>query len=152
MMGCLKTMNQGMRLSYGKTGKMMRTITTTPERYRGAAIYHSDSDCVEYVQRDGGFYYERVDGFLTLIRDMDTDETIGFKLKGFKFMFKETIQALRLTDAQFVVLMKALETVFTSFAEDITDECKARYDEAFKIASNDNVRLDVVELGSLLAA
>ena len=110
------------------------------------AIYHQDSDCVEYSRQDGHVYYERIDEFLTLVRDMSSRQTVGFKLKGFKYLFRPTIEALSISDAEFLVLMRALERHVTIFGDKITDDCREYYDEAIQIASNDNVLVETQSL------
>jgi len=65
-----------------------------PERsppYEPVALYYVDSDCVEYVKEDTFCIYERIDGFLTLIFDETKINLIGFKLKGFKFVFYKLV-------------------------------------------------------------
>ena len=52
------------------------------DAYAPAAIYHVDSDCVEYVRNDGLLLYERIDPFLTLVFD-NTGENLGrFQAQG----------------------------------------------------------------------
>jgi hypothetical protein len=45
--------------------------------------------------------YERVDGYLTLIKDATGHNLIGFKLKGFRNVFGHLKAALRLSDNHF---------------------------------------------------
>ena len=70
--------------------------------YKPAAIYHADSDCVEYVKCDSFCLYERVDGYLTLIKDATGHNLVGFKLKGFRNWFEHIKTALRLSDNHFL--------------------------------------------------
>ena len=121
-----------------------------PSLLRGAyvptAVYFMDSDCVEYVREDSFCTYERVDGFLTLIRDETGYNLIGFKLKGFKNIFEQHLKPLfELHDMQFVGLVSAIEAVITAlgarvFASDDRRVASA-YKAALELAVNDNVKL-----------
>jgi regulatory protein YycI of two-component signal transduction system YycFG len=115
--------------------------------YERAAIYHGDSDCVEYVQYDGFVMYERVDGFLTLVKDA-TDNLVGFKLKGFRNMVERLKPSLELSDKQFLSLISAIEVLYSHVGDAlIKDEKRAAgYRAAYLLAANDNVRLTHEEL------
>jgi hypothetical protein len=114
--------------------------------YSPTAVYFMDSDCVEYVKEDAFCTYDRVDTFLTLIRDETGYNLIGFKLKGFKHVFEQYLKPLfELHDMQFVELVSAIEMVFTNVGDKVFDSKDERraaaYKAALKLANNDNVRL-----------
>jgi len=113
-------------------------------RYNSTAVYFSDSDCVEYVKEDTFTIYERVDEFLTLVWD-DTKLTLmGFKLKGFRYIFETQLKPIfELHDEQFLDLVTALEAVCKDVGATLTaDHKRARaYKAAMKLAANDNVKL-----------
>lgn len=118
----------------------------TGAAYVPTAVYFTDSDCVEYVREDSFCVYDRIDGFLTLIYDETKLSVVGFKLKGFKYVFEKHLKPLfELHDKQFVDLVSVIEAVFTQIGNEIfhtADEEKARaYKAALKIAANDNVKL-----------
>jgi hypothetical protein len=128
--------------------KPMTSATRQDETLSGQfaplAVYFSDSDCVEYVKEDSFSIYERVDEFLTLIFDETKIQLIGFKLKGFKFVYNKRLKPLmQLNDNQFLALVSAIEAVCTVIGEQlIADDDRARaYKAVLKLAANDNVRL-----------
>jgi hypothetical protein len=115
-------------------------------RYVPTAVYFMDSDCVEYVKEDTLCVYERVDDFLTLIFDETKLNVIGFKLKGFKFIFGKYLKPLlKLHDEQFMELVTVIEIVFTVLGDSVFsvgEEARVRaYKAALKLAANDDVRL-----------
>lgn len=121
--------------------------------YRPQAIYFNDSDCVEYVKEDCFCIYDRVDDFLTLIFDETQLNVIGFKLKGFRYVFEAHLKPLfELNDAQFINLVSAIEAYLTKVGNEIfssqDEERKRAYKAALKLAHNDNVILS----GSFLKA
>jgi hypothetical protein len=115
-------------------------------KYIPTAVYFMDSDCVEYVREDTLCVYERVDDFLTLIFDETKLNVIGFKLKGFKYMFNKHLKPLmKLHDEQFMALVTVIEIVFTVLGDSIfsieEEERVRAYKAALKLAANDNVKL-----------
>ena len=116
--------------------------------YEAAAIYYHDSDCVEYVKLDGYCVYERVDAFLTLIKDATGHNLIGFKLKGFGNMFERVKSHLKLSDNHFLPLMSVIEQACTLAGDELFKDEKrsAAYKAAYQLAANDNVRLPEAEL------
>lgn len=120
-------------------------------KYQNAAIYHKDSDCIEYVKLDGGVYYERIDDFLTLIKAIDGKETIGFKLKGFSYILQNHSKDFKLDNEEFSIVMKAFEVVYSVLGDILVSdpEVRAAYDEAVYMASNDNVK-EVANLQDLI--
>jgi hypothetical protein len=116
------------------------------EKYIPQAVYFMDSDCVEYVKEDTLNIYERIDDFLTLIWDETRLTLVGFKLKGFQYVFNEHLKPLyKLNDEQFIDLVSAIEAHFTEVGNEIFargDQHRvAAYKAALKLAANDNVRL-----------
>ncbi len=117
--------------------------------YVPAAIFFRDSDCVEYIKHDALCLYERVDEFLTLIKAPDGSELVGFKLKGFRNTFQKLMPALELSDRQFLPLVSVIEKIFTSLGDAVFKENGKRhaaYQAAYRLASNDNVRLQQSDL------
>jgi hypothetical protein len=92
--------------------------------------------------------YERVDGYLTLIKDATGHNLIGFKLKGFRNVFGHLKAALRLSDNHFLPMMCAIEVVYTKVGEKIFADHRrlAAYQAAYLLAVNDNVQLPEEEL------
>ena len=120
----------------------------TAAAYERAAIFYHDSDCVEYVKLDGYCVYERVDAFLTLIKDATGHNLVGFKLKGFGNMFEKLKSHLKLSDNHFLALVSVIEKACTIAGEDLfkDEKRKAAYQAAYQLAANDNVFLNESEL------
>jgi hypothetical protein len=124
------------------------TLANTPQHaaggYSPAAVYFSDSDCVEYVKEDNFVIYHRVDDFLTIIFDETKIIPVGFQLKGFRHVFNTHLKSLfELNDKQFLVLASAIEAVCTELGDTLfaDDERTRWYKAARKLAANDNVKL-----------
>lgn len=120
------------------------------DQYVPAAVYLADSDCVEYVREDVFSVYERVDDFLTLIFDSTKYTLIGFKLKGFRSVFRTHMQAKhRLGDEEFVRIVSVLEAVCTELGDSLfqqgDDRVARGYQAAIKLAANDNVVLHAAD-------
>lgn len=123
---------------------MLPLDTAETGRFTPAAVYFMDSDCVEYVKEDSFCVYDRVDPFLTLIYDSTKINLVGFKLKGFKHIFKTRMKSLfKLNDEQFVHMVSVIEAICTEIGEDLFNDerVKRAYQAATKLAANDNVRL-----------
>lgn len=118
--------------------------TTDNAPFVPAAVYFSDSDCVEYVKEDSFCVYDRVDRFLTLIFDSTKINLVGFKLKGFKYIFNTHMKPIfKLNDEQFLELASVIEALCTEIGESLFHDEKvaSAYRAARKLAANDNVRL-----------
>jgi hypothetical protein len=116
------------------------------EKYVAQAVYFMDSDCVEYVKEDALHIYDRVDDFLTLVLDGTGLTLVGFKLKGFKYVFNAHLKPLyELNDEQFINMVSAIEAHFTEVGNEIFASGNraraAAYKAVLKLAANDNVRL-----------
>jgi len=108
------------------------------------AVYFADADCVEYVAEDTVCVYDRIDHFLTLIRDETQMFPIGFKLKGFRNWFERIKDDLGYDEGHFVELVKVLETVCSSIGdESFGDDVQRRqaYKAAAKLARDKDVKL-----------
>jgi hypothetical protein len=127
----------------------MTSLTSTDsfaDQYQPVAVYFEESDCIEYVKEDSFAVYERIDSFLTLIYDSTKIGLVGFKLKGFRYIFDAHLKPIyKLNDEQFVDLIAVLEAVCTELGDEIfTNEKVARaYKAARKLVANDNVRLNI---------
>jgi hypothetical protein len=47
-------------------------------------FYNKAGDCIEFYVSQNDYYAERIDDYLTLFLDMDTDEIVGFMVKNIK--------------------------------------------------------------------
>ena len=116
----------------------------TASGYKPTALYFHDSDCVEYVRADCFSIYDRVDEYLTLVYDRTGRILIGFKLKGFKYLFTKALSpAYRLNENQFLSMVSAIEAICSILGDDLfKDDMRANaYRAARTIAANDNVML-----------
>lgn len=52
-------------------------------------VYSADGDFLSVFVRDSSCYAERVDETLTIYKDDDSDELVGFKLKGMRTLLKK---------------------------------------------------------------
>lgn len=48
--------------------------------YEPALIYYPDADAVEYVTRDAAVLYEEIGPGAAIVRDMTTNEIVGFRI------------------------------------------------------------------------
>ena len=64
-------------------------VGETVDRFEPFAYYNPDGDCIEFFIAGEMYYGERIDDFVTVYRDIDTEVIIGFVLKNIKKIFKE---------------------------------------------------------------
>jgi ABC-type amino acid transport substrate-binding protein len=57
---------------------------TTPEHFKPFAFHNTDGDCVEFFVTQDDYFAERIDDYLTLYLDMDTEQIVGFVIKNIK--------------------------------------------------------------------
>ena len=98
------------------------------------------------MREDAFCVYERVDDFLTLVFDETKFNLVGFKLKGFKFVFDKHLKPLfEMHDSQFIDLVSVIEAGVTKIGDqmfsEINEERRRAYKAAWKLAGNDNVKL-----------
>jgi hypothetical protein len=112
--------------------------------YKPLATYFPDADCAEYVAEDTVCVHERIDEFLTLIWDETRFRTIGFKLKGFRWIFEQYLSAhYQLNEGAFLKMVAAIEAVCQKLGDEVfADERRAAaYRAARKIAAQNDVEL-----------
>lgn len=112
------------------------------------ASYNKAMDYLEYVSQDAITVADRIDGVLTILKNYDQSEVIGFKVKGFKCVFNEVIKPLyQLKDEDFNPIANALEALFTRVGDNIFCDATSKerrveaYKSALKLAKDDNVQL-----------
>tara|TARA_R110002073_G_scaffold120601_1_gene262626 strand:- start:5331 stop:5681 length:351 start_codon:yes stop_codon:yes gene_type:complete len=99
------------------------------------ATYFQNADCVEFLSEDTTAIYRRVDEFLTLIFDDTRLRLIGLKLKGFRSIHDQMVEAGELAGGNnFRNLVPALEAVTKRVAEAMVNDPARRrsYDAARK--------------------
>lgn len=112
------------------------------------ACYYESMDLVEYITVDCITISDRIDTFLTLIFDKSGEEPVGFKLKGFKYIFNEYLKAqYQLQDESFLPLISILQGVVQQVGDDIFNpptggnDRERAYRSAFKLVRGNNVML-----------
>jgi hypothetical protein len=118
------------------------------------AFYDATMDFLEYSKEDTVTVSERVDGVLTLLRDGQSREVIGFRLKGFRYIFNKLKPTLQLRDEQFLVLIKAIEAAVTLMGDEFVGDSNrlAKYKLAHALAERDGARFsDLGQMDRLVA-
>ncbi len=124
---------------------------TLAKDYYPHASYYEAMDFVEYITCDATTVSDRIDEFLTLIWDANFDEVVGFRLKGFKFIFNEYLKpTLQLRDSHFVSLVSALEAVARTIGNALFEEenRERAYRKAMKLAERNEARLTDLPLAA----
>ena len=62
--------------------KRMMLMAQPAERFRPAATYDLDGDCIEFLARPDPFYAERLDDLVTVYYSQESNEVIGSLIKG----------------------------------------------------------------------
>lgn len=122
---------------------------TLADNFVKRATYYSVMDSLEYVCKDTTTVADRVDGFLTVLLDAYTLEVIGFKLKGFGFVFNKYVKELmKLRDGDFNPIIEALECAFTQVGDDMFKHVDTENDrrvQAYR-ATLDMIKREELEL------
>jgi hypothetical protein len=119
--------------------------TTDLQPYSPKAVYYEASDSLEYVRRDDPAVYRRIDEYLTLVLDLRSRSLLGFKLKGFRYLYLTRLAPkYHLNDHHFLSLMTILEDAMSVGANGIFEEAERQiaYRDALKLAEQDDVRVD----------
>jgi hypothetical protein len=125
----------------------VHTIPDLNAQYVPAAIYLDDADSVEYVRRDVACVYRRVDGFLTLVLDLETRKLNGFRLKGFKNFFLKHLQPKhKLLDDDFMPIVSVIEEAVKLMGDELVShpERKAAYREVKRMAHDERVSIEPI--------
>lgn len=116
------------------------------QEYVAAAAYFESMDCIEYVKQDMVVISDRIDKFLTIIRN-EKGDVVGFKLKGIKNFFLTQLKAaFKLTDQEFVYVRDFFVALATKMGDDLFSNDRVKeeaYRSAAAIAANDNVKLTI---------
>lgn len=119
------------------------------ENFEARASYSEEMDFLEYLKNDTTTVSQRIDNCLTLMLDAESREVIGFRFKGFRYVFNTVIRPLvKLRNEDFDPLITAMEVVFTTLGNDCVaglrpdDERRLQaYQKALEIAKRDSVKL-----------
>lgn len=108
------------------------------------ATYNSAMDCVEYVSEDVFAVADRIDSFLTLYTDASRARVIGFKCKGFRYIFQRIKeQDPSIAEKHFIPLIRLIEVALTELGDQVFEGDKEAYEEAKNIANRDNVEVEM---------
>jgi hypothetical protein len=69
--------------------QIIQAIGEPIEYFEPFAFYNTDGDCIEFFIAGEKYYGERVDEFLTVYRDADTDAIVGSVIKNVKQLCRE---------------------------------------------------------------
>lgn len=70
-------------MTNGVDETILRKIAGAPiGRFRGEPWYDPSGDCLTWHFRNEESYGERIDSRLTLYKSFDTDEIVGFQVRG----------------------------------------------------------------------
>ncbi len=100
-------------------------------------------DFLEYVSCDDVTVSDRIDPVLTVMWNYEQTEVVGFRLKGFRCLFNETLKKLMpLQDEDFDPLVDTLKTVFTRVGDQLFPDDSIRasaYRSAVRLIKQDKV-------------
>lgn len=136
---------------------MRNHIDTFVEQYLGVsvssgvfqarAVYRRNMDFIEYMTKDEVTVSERIDKFLTLIWNFQQDEVVGFKLKGFQFIYDKFIRKPDDYSPPFLEIAAVLETLIEEVGEQVLEELNASqreaYERAITLARRTNAKLEL---------
>lgn len=60
----------------------MMLMARPASRFRPAATYDRDGDCIEFLVKPDSFYAERIDDLVTVYYSQESNEVIGSLIKG----------------------------------------------------------------------
>jgi len=111
--------------------------------YAPVALYFQDSDSVEYVRRDIPCLYKRIDGLLTVVLDLNDKSLIGFRLKGFRNFYLNSLRKNQeLLRNDFLLAVSVLEKALENCCNEIfNDETQKAYKDVWLLAKQDGVEL-----------
>lgn len=122
---------------------------TLAENFQKQASYYRAMDSLEYLAEDTTTVAERVDSFLTVLVTADDRRLVGFRLKGFRYVFNRFVQpAMKLKSDDFDPIIWVLQRIFTDAGNTVTAAGEAdalRREQAYRQAA-DLARRDQVAL------
>lgn len=112
------------------------------------AAYYKTLDCIEYVNQDCTVISERIDELLTLFRKNGTSEYVGFKIKGFRNYFENTLRShCNLAEEDFPTLTNIMQSIWEDRAPifmsnlNSTDKAEQAYLIAYEMAKKEAIEL-----------
>lgn len=121
------------------------------------AVYFPSMDYIDYIREDGIRISERIDEYLSVLRN-EFGDVVGFKLKGFKnYFLKKLKPEFSLADTDFVWLSDLLAVLIHEEGDKIfADEQRSvqrmsAYRQVRAIAREDKVGFSKIELSGIAA-
>lgn len=117
------------------------------ETFQAKATYNAPMDCVEYVNSDEFALAIRVDGFLTLYKDKTRQRVIGFKCKGFRYIFEQIREHHpEIAECHFIPMIQIIEAALSYAGDELFEGKREAYEQAREIANRENVTIERPEL------
>ena len=66
------------------TNRIFEIAGEPVEHFEPFAFHNTDGDCIEFFVLPDDYFAERIDDYLTLYLDMDTEQVVGFVIKNVK--------------------------------------------------------------------
>ena len=66
------------------TNRIFEVAGALSEHFEPFAFHNTDGDCIEFFVAQDDYFSERIDDYLTLYLDMDTEQIVGFVIKNIK--------------------------------------------------------------------
>ena len=136
------------------TAKVLEIAGKPVERFKPFAFHNTDGDCIEFFVSPDDYFAERIDDYLTLYLDMDTEQIVGFVVKNVKRIMdrlsaSKTATAFVIDDGK-VCLRSLFNSMFLLDKNGGQDRelIVREYVKAVKAAESS--RLDEVEIGAVL--
>jgi len=125
-----------------------RFNATLAVTFNKRAYFDPTMDFVEYVIVDAVTVSDRIDEYLTLIYASDGQSLVGFRLKGFRYVFNDLKlkNVLALEEADFLRLTKVIEHIVTLVGDEFFGERKRYYQKAFQLAQAEDAKFDELNL------
>lgn len=112
--------------------------------FKPYASYFDAMDQVEYLTVDAIVISERIDEYLTLIWDKSRVKVVGFKLKGFKYIFNTYLKELyKLQDEEFIRLISVVESIIKILGPSIMEDANRHlaYKTVLQLVSANDARI-----------
>ena len=135
------------------TNRIVEVAGKLPEHFEPFAFHNTDGDCIEFFVSQDDYFSERIDDYLTLYLDMDTEQIVGFVIKNIKRILdrlsKHRLSMAFVIDDGRVRLRSLFVSMFANEKSDPEQEKKRewivrKYQNVVEIAETN--KLDKVEL------
>jgi hypothetical protein len=134
-------------------------VSVPASKDRRDAVYFRAMDSILYLRQDSAYVADRIDEWLTLLLDPQTQQPIGVKLKGFRNIYLQMKEVRKLVgidlekQVPFRSFISLAESIAIQIGDTIVDDTARRVQyDAYKIArdivgpaviSADEIRLAV---------